>query len=226
MRDAKQRAHAERLHLAFVEHLDLDAKVGQMLAALDEAFGIEDVWRLGDQRLGQRHAVSHRRIAAPARRNIARGRRDHDGFQAGLGGVGKASAIGVDTPIAQLRTHREGEHIILVDLARARKIDVQHRDAARLQPRGQRAARALEIMDRPLADAHQQQPRGPVAVEGGGFCHRTRGAVEPRLLRQRAEQRTERAGLALADRKSDNVGRRIDLRDKLNVHLLTLLCDD
>ena len=36
----------------------------------------------------------------------------------------------------------------------------------------------------------------------------------------------KRQGLALADRKSDNVGRRIDLRDKLNVHLLTLLCDD
>ena len=34
------------------------------------------------------------------------------------------------------------------------------------------------------------------------------------------------ARFALADGKRDHVGRRIDLRDKLNVHALTFLCDD
>src|SRR3546814_1099700 len=69
LRDAEQRAHAERLHLPFVEDFEFDPQVGQMLATLDEGFGIKKVRRLGDQRLGQRDAVRNRRITAPARRS-------------------------------------------------------------------------------------------------------------------------------------------------------------
>ena len=51
-------------------------------------------------------------------------------------------------------------------------------------------------------------------------------AGEPDLQTPDAEQRSERARFALADGKRDHVGRRIDLRDKLNVHAMTFLCDD
>src|SRR3546814_1403942 len=53
LRDAEQRPHAERFHLPLVEDFELDPQVGEMLAALDEGFGIEEVRRLGDQRLGR-----------------------------------------------------------------------------------------------------------------------------------------------------------------------------
>lgn len=98
--------------------------------------------------------------------------------------------------------------------------------AARLQLRGQRGAAAFEIVDAAFTDADEQQPLRGAAVYRRGFGDRARRPVEPRLCRRRAEQRVEGPGTALADRKGDDVGRRIDLRDKLNVHLLTFLCGD
>ena len=77
-----------------------------------------------------------------------------------------------------------------------------------------------------LADADEQQTLRLLAVERRGFGDRARRAVETCLRRRGTKQRAERPRLALADRESDDVGRRVDLRDKLNVHALTFLCDD
>src|SRR3546814_4168196 len=74
LRDAEQRAHAERFHLALVEYFQFDAEVGEMLAAFDEAFGIKDVRRLGDERLGQRDTLGDRFIFGPAVRKVEIGR--------------------------------------------------------------------------------------------------------------------------------------------------------
>ena len=44
--DAQQRAHAERLHLSFAQHLDLKAEAGQFAHTPGELRRVEDVGRL------------------------------------------------------------------------------------------------------------------------------------------------------------------------------------
>ena len=52
--DAEERAHAELFHRRAVEHLKFNASAFERRAdAFDEAFGINDVGRLGDQLAGQ-----------------------------------------------------------------------------------------------------------------------------------------------------------------------------
>ena len=45
--------------------------LGGMLAAFDKTFRIKDVRRLGDKRLGQRHAIGNRFVRGPARGQVA-----------------------------------------------------------------------------------------------------------------------------------------------------------
>ena len=234
LRDAQQCAHAECFHLAFVEHFQFDTQIGQMLAALNEAFGIKDIRRLSHERLGQRDAIGDRFIHGPADRQVAMRRRDGQRLEARLGGVGQLGAVRVDPPVAQLGAHCERQHVVFIDHARAREIDMDCRRAAGLQPSGQRAARTLQIMHCAFADPDQQQTQDAAALDRCGFGDAPRRALKARLCRgavqQRAMRLTERLDkgvqLALADRKRDDVGRRIDLRDKVNVHSVTLSCDD
>src|SRR3546814_20910849 len=97
------------------------------------------------------------------------------------------------------------------------------RNTARLQLGGQCRAAAFEILFAALADADEQQALRLLAVDRRGFGDRARRAIEARLRSGPAEQRPERPGLALADRKCDDVGTRTDLRVQLNVHALTFL---
>src|SRR3546814_17158693 len=80
-----------------------------MLAAFDETFGIEDVRRLGDERLSEGHALGDRFVRGPAVRKVAVRRGDRHRLEARLRLVGEARAIGVEAPVAPPRAHREGE---------------------------------------------------------------------------------------------------------------------
>src|SRR3546814_6105898 len=112
-------------------------------------------------------SVRDRRITAPARRQVAGGRRDHDRRQSGLRSIGQPRAIGVDPPVPQLRAHGKGQHILGIALSGAREIDMDRLDAAGLQPRRQRRTAALQIMLAALADADEQQPLRPAARQHG-----------------------------------------------------------
>src|SRR3546814_15669786 len=108
-----------------------------MLAAFDEAFGIKDVRRLGDERLGQRDTLGDRFIFGPAVRKVAVRRGDRHRLEARLRLLGQPRAIGVEAPVAQARTHRESEDIVGVALPGAREIDMDLRNTARLQLRSE-----------------------------------------------------------------------------------------
>src|SRR3546814_9653345 len=104
LREAGQRPHAEVPQLALVEYFEVDAEVGEMLAAFDEAFGIKDIRRLGDERLGQRDTLGDRFIFGPAVRKVAVRRGDGHRLEARLRLLGQPRAIGVEAPRSEEHT--------------------------------------------------------------------------------------------------------------------------
>ena len=73
LRDAEQRAHAELLHLLFIEHIDLDAQRFQLARGMRQRFRIKDIGGFGDKIAGRENAVGdfiERRIGRPCRRHI------------------------------------------------------------------------------------------------------------------------------------------------------------
>src|SRR3546814_2904866 len=108
-----------------------------MLAAFDEAFGIKDIRRPGDERLGQRDTLGDRFIFGPAVRKVAVRRGDGHRLEARRRLLGQPRAIGVEAPGAQARTHRESEDIVGVALPAAREIEMDLRNTASLQLRSE-----------------------------------------------------------------------------------------
>ena len=90
--DGEQRAHAERLQLGLLQHLDLDAEVAQRLEPLGEVGGGQDVGRLVDEVAGEEHALGRGGARRPGRRGgvgVAR----PGSVTAAFGGVQSAAGV-------------------------------------------------------------------------------------------------------------------------------------
>ncbi len=98
LRHAEQRAHAERFHLGFVEHVDFDAEIGHRSAPLDEAFRIDDVGGFGNQLAGERDAFVDAFVIGPFGGRFAIAGDDDDVGERRLVALLHPRAIGVDAP--------------------------------------------------------------------------------------------------------------------------------
>ena len=101
--DAQQRMHAELFHLRFVQHPDRHAERLHLgPGALHEAFGIDDVCRLGHQLTREGHALRNGGKMRPAILHRLMGTDQRHRLQAGLFMILQRGAMRVDPPAAQL----------------------------------------------------------------------------------------------------------------------------
>ena len=123
-----------------------------MLAARDEAFGIEDVSRFRHQFAGEGNASGDRRQLGPF--GVGAVCDDRHGRQRRLGLFGLTRAIGVDPPAAQQRAQAQPGGILATHAGR--EFDRCVGRAAGRQLGGQRAAGPLQVGRTAIADAQQQ----------------------------------------------------------------------
>ena len=191
--DAEQRAHAEFPHRGLVEHFEGDAERLQCGAgALDEAFRVDDVRRLADQRAGEIEPGQQRRFAREGVFGPRAGADDDDLLQRRLLLARQLGAIMIVAP--GTRRGAEGE------LGAGRSveplgIDHERRLARQEQPRGERGAGPFPgRIIAGAADSDQQHPARHAVVIDEGFRDRPGIAFEPLRLRRAHDERSRRFG--------------------------------
>ena len=206
LRHAEQRAHAELFHLGLVQHDEFGAgALEPLLAAFDEAFGVDHVGRFGDQFAGEFDAGR----PPPARLSMRPAVPSGAPITTILVSVTlllvlQLGAVVVVAPCAQARAQQHGGGFIGIEAARA-----QHRAPARSRPLVRYfAASAAPAFSsaawRPslvcLARAGQRQAHDLAVALGKAFEHlpglageaRRFGALADRLAADRRAARPDR----------------------------------